>query len=95
MKKEPIMHATHEDELKRLSRIEGQVKGIRRMVEERRYCIDILTQTKAVVSALRRVEESILMNHMRHCLKDAASTGSERLADEKIGEIIELLKKRG
>ncbi len=89
------MHATHEEQKKRINRIEGQIKGIRRMIEEERYCIDILMQTKAVSSALRRVEEGILMNHMRHCLKEAASSGSERIVDEKIGEIIDLLKKRG
>jgi DNA-binding FrmR family transcriptional regulator len=89
------MHATHEEQIKRINRIEGQIKGIRRMIEEQRYCIDILMQTKAVSSALRRVEEGILMSHMRHCLKEAASSGSERTVDERIEEIIDLIKKRG
>lgn len=88
------MHATHEDQLKRLNRIEGQVKGIKRMVEEHRYCMDILIQTKAAVAALRKVEESILQHHMEHCLKDAVESGSEREIDDKILEIMNLLKRR-
>lgn len=88
------MHATHEDQVKRLKRIEGQVNGIRRMVEEHRYCMDILMQTKAAIAGLRRVEESVLQHHMDHCLKEAVESGSGRVVDEKITEIINLLKQR-
>ena len=57
--------------LKRLNRIEGQVRGIARMVEEDRYCIDIVTQIEAVRAALRRVEEDILRDHVAHCVEHA------------------------
>ena len=62
---------------KRLSRIEGQVRGIARMVEEDRYCIDIVTQVAAVRAALRRVEEEILRDHVSHCVEHAISSGNK------------------
>ena len=63
--------------LKRLRRIEGQVGGLSRMVEEDRYCIDIVTQISAVRAALRRAEEEILRDHVAHCVEDAIASGDK------------------
>ena len=63
--------------LKRLSRIEGQVRGLARMVEDDRYCIDVVTQIAAVRAALRRVEEAVLHDHIAHCVEHAIDSGSK------------------
>lgn len=77
--------------LNRLSRIEGQVRGISRMVEDDRYCVDLLTQLQAVRAALTRVESEVLKDHLDHCVMEAM-TGDD-MADRKAkaGELIELL----
>ncbi len=62
---------------KRLSRIEGQVRGLSRMVDEDRYCIDIVTQISAVRAALRRVEEEVLKDHVAHCVEHAIASGNK------------------
>ncbi len=85
---------THEETLNRLSRIAGQVQGIRKMVEEQKYCIDIVTQIQASRSALRSVEMQILKKHMHHCVSDAFSTGSPKDADEKLDELLRVMKKQ-
>ncbi len=61
------MHPDHSDKLNRLNRIEGQVKGIKKMIEEKRYCVDILTQLKAVSAALKKVEHAVLKDHIQGC----------------------------
>ena len=66
--------------LARLKRIEGQARGIQRMVDEEQYCIDILTQISALTSALRNVGLGLLDDHMRHCVRDAALVGGEEAA---------------
>ena len=71
--------------LKRMRRIEGQVRGIQRMVEEEKYCIDILTQVSAVTKALQSVALSLLDDHMAHCLVDAARKGGAE-QEEKLAE---------
>jgi CsoR family transcriptional regulator, copper-sensing transcriptional repressor len=71
--------------LKRLKRIEGQARGISRMVDEEKYCIDILTQISALKSALEVVAVGLLDDHLKHCVVDAARTGGEE-ADRKIKE---------
>ena len=76
---------------KRLNRIEGQVRGLSRMVEEDRYCIDIVTQISAVRAALRRAEEEILRDHVGHCVEHAINSGDKRDQRKKISEIIEVL----
>lgn len=86
--------ATHEETLNRLSRISGQVQGVRRMVEEKKYCIDIVTQIQAVRSALRSVEMQILKKHMHHCVSDAFASGSPKDADEKMDELLRVMKKQ-
>ena len=77
--------------LNRLSRIEGQVRGITRMVEEDRYCIDVLTQVQAVRAALARVESEMLKDHLDHCIEGAIVSGDLEEQRRKAGEIIELL----
>ncbi|QGU05950.1 metal-sensitive transcriptional regulator [Corynebacterium hylobatis] len=76
--------------LARLKRIEGQVRGIHRMVDEEQYCIDILTQVSAVNSALRNVALGLLDDHMRHCVRDAAQSGGEA-ADAKFQEVTDAI----
>jgi DNA-binding FrmR family transcriptional regulator len=77
--------------LRRLSRIEGQVRGIARMVESDRYCIDIVTQISAVRAALRRAEEEILKDHVGHCVEHAIASGDKREQRRKVSELIEVL----
>ncbi len=77
--------------LKRLGRIEGQVRGLARMVEEDRYCIDIVTQISAVRAALRRVEEEILRDHVAHCVEHAIASGDAKEQRQKVAELMEVL----
>jgi CsoR family transcriptional regulator, copper-sensing transcriptional repressor len=81
--------------LKRLSRIEGQVRGLSRMVEEDRYCIDVVTQIAAVRAALRRVEEEVLRDHVGHCVEHAIESGDVKEQRKKIAELIEVLGRSG
>ncbi|WP_315831229.1 metal-sensitive transcriptional regulator [Bradyrhizobium prioriisuperbiae] len=76
---------------KRLSRIEGQVRGLSRMVEEDRYCIDIVTQISAVRAALRRVEEELLKDHVAHCVEYAIASGDKADQRKKIAELMEVV----
>src|SRR5438132_10737887 len=73
---------------KRLTRIEGQVRGLSRMVEEDRYCIDIVTQIAAVRAALRRVEEEILRDHVAHCVEHTIASGNKADQRRKIDEVM-------
>lgn len=73
---------------KRLSRIEGQVRGLSKMVEEDRYCIDIVTQISAVRAALRRVEEEMLKDHVSHCVEHAIASGDKADQRQKIAELM-------
>ena len=77
--------------LRRLGRIEGQVRGLARMVEADRYCIDIVTQISAVRAALRRVEEEILRDHVGHCVEHAISSGNKAEQRRKIAELMDVL----
>ena len=77
--------------LKRLNRIEGQVRGISKMVDENRYCIDVITQISAVQAALRRVEEVILKDHVGHCVEHAIASGNKGEQRKKIAELMEVL----
>ena len=76
---------------RRLNRIEGQVRGLSRMVEEDRYCIDVITQISAVRAALRRAEEEILRDHVNHCIEHAIAIGDKDDQRKKITEIIDAL----
>lgn len=77
--------------LKRLGRIEGQVRGLARMVEEDRYCIDIVTQISAVRAALRRAEEEILRDHVSHCVEAAIVSGNHADQRRKIAELMDVV----
>jgi DNA-binding FrmR family transcriptional regulator len=79
--------------LNRLNRIEGQVRGITRMVEADRYCIDVLTQVRAVKAALSRVETEMLKSHLDHCIESAIVSGDADAQREKAAELIELLER--
>ena len=74
--------------IKRLHRIEGQVRGIERMVEEERYCIDILTQISAVSTALESVSVKLLEDHVRHCMTGAIMAGDTKAAEAKGEELL-------
>ena len=85
---------TKDECLQRLSRIEGQVRGIARMVGEERYCIDILTQIAAVQAALRKVEGELLQNHVSHCVEHAIASGNAEDQRRKVAELMEVLNRR-
>jgi CsoR family transcriptional regulator, copper-sensing transcriptional repressor len=78
---------------KRLHRIEGQVRGIERMVEEDRYCIDILTQIGAVRTALEQVGAKLLEDHVNHCVAGAIASGDEATTGEKTTELLEAVQR--
>lgn len=78
---------------KRLSRIEGQVRGLSKMVEDNRYCIDIVTQISAVRAALRRVEEEILRDHVSHCVEHAIASGDKADQRQKIAELMDVISR--
>ena len=78
---------------KRLNRIEGQVRGLSRMVEEERYCIDIVTQLAAVRAALSRVEDELLQDHVAHCVERAIASGDKVNQRRKITELMEVFSR--
>ena len=84
------MKPRHKDCLNRLSRIEGQVRGVSKMIEEERYCIDLLMQLRAIRAALSKVESEVLKDHADHCIADAVKSGSEKEQREKFSELIDL-----
>jgi DNA-binding FrmR family transcriptional regulator len=88
-------HAEHIDQLKRLRRIEGQVRGLVRMVEEKRYCVEILTQIRAARAALRRVEEGVLREHALHCVAEALRGDDRAARREKVDELLAVLGRFG
>lgn len=77
--------------LTRLKRVEGQVRGVAKMIEEERYCLDVLTQLRAVRAALARVEQELLKDHLNHCIEDAIISGNANEQRKKAAELIELL----
>lgn len=79
--------------LKRLNRIEGQVRGIARMVEEDRYCIDVVTQIAAVRAALRKAEEEVLRDHVAHCVEHAIRSGNAEEQRKKVAELMDVLSR--
>ena len=87
------MKENRDKALTRLKRLEGQVRGVARMVEEDRYCVDILTQTAAIRAALKGVEKLVIDNHARHCIEEAVASGDADEQRVKFLELIELLDK--
>ena len=88
-----MAHATHQDTIPRLKRIEGQVRGIIRMVEEERYCMDILVQLQAIKAALGKVEAEMLKQHAAHCVEDAIRSGDAAEQRQKFTELVDLMGK--
>jgi len=84
-------HPSHKDNLVALRRIEGQVRGVQRMINERKYCIDILNQIYAIKGALGRVEEKILEKHFMNCVTQAVKGTSEKEKQIKLDEILKLV----
>lgn len=82
----------HSLQLTRLSRIKGQVEGIERMVVENRYCPDIVMQIKAIRAALKSLQSSISEDHIRHCVKSAIQSRNPKVVQEKIEEVLYLMK---
>jgi len=79
--------------LTRLNRIEGQVRGLAKMVEDDRYCIDVVTQVQAVIAALKKVESEILKDHISHCVEHAIRSGDKKAQREKIQELVDTLSR--
>ena len=78
---------------KRLNRIEGQVRGLSKMIEEDRYCIDVVTQIASVRAALRRAEEEILRDHVAHCVEHAIASGNKADQRAKIAELMAVIER--
>ena len=88
-------HPDHSAEIKRINRMQGQLEGIKKMIQERRYCIEILNQTKAVSSALHSLEAALLEKHLHHCLSITLSNADHTEDREiKLQELLHLFKKR-
>ncbi len=88
MEPQTHQHPCHKRELPRLNRVIGQLEGVKKMIEEQRYCPDILIQLRAARSAIRAVESSILKTHLQHCV--AQSFNSEEDKEQKLNELKEL-----
>ncbi|MEE9369217.1 MAG: metal-sensitive transcriptional regulator [Pontiella sp.] len=86
---------THPENIARLSRIEGQVKGVKRMIDDGEYCIDIITQIQAARSALQSVSKIILEKHLKHCVTASLEEQNEAGIEEKIEEIMTVIKRMG
>jgi DNA-binding FrmR family transcriptional regulator len=87
------MHADSRALHNRLRRIEGQVRGLQRMVDEDAYCVDILTQVAAVQTALEQVAVNVLDGHVRHCVADAVGGADEAAADAKLDELMAAVRR--
>ena len=86
-------HPDHKKNLAALKRIEGQLRGIHTMVEDRRYCVDILTQLSSVIGAVRRVQDDILERHVSSCVASALKSNSKAEKTKKVNEVVKLLKR--
>ena len=87
------MYPSHENQLVRLKKVEGQIRGIQTMIDERRYCMDIMSQIRAVTGAMRKIESGILASHLQHCVNDAITSNNSKEAAVKIKEIKRLFEK--
>ena len=90
---EPRAAAANAASLSRLKRIEGQVRGVARMIEEERYCVDVLGQLAAIKSAINGVEREVLRTHARTCLADARRAGDADDLRDKVEELLDLLSR--
>ena len=87
------LHPDHSTHLKKLNRVIGQLQGVQRMIENRRYCPDILTQTRAAAAALKAVELKILQSHMESCVQTALKSRNAAGANEMLQEVVDLLQR--
>ena len=85
--------ASHTSQLQRLRRVEGQVRGVIKMIENKRYCMDILQQTRAISAALKAVENNIMKDHMTSCVVTALKSNKKKEQANKIKEVIEVISK--
>ena len=85
--------ASHTSQLQRLRRVEGQVRGVIKMIENKRYCMDILQQTRAISAALKAVENNIMKDHMTSCVATALNSNKKKEQANKIKEVIEVISK--
>ena len=85
--------ASHTNQLQRLRRVEGQIRGVIKMIENKRYCMDILQQTRAISAALRAVENNIMEDHMTSCVVTAMKSNKKNEQANKIKEVIEVISK--
>ena len=83
----------HETQIVRLNRIEGQIRGISKMIQEGRYCVDILTQIRSASNALAKVQENIFKGHLESCVRDSLTGDDHRDREAKINEMLEILSK--
>ena len=88
------LHPDHSSQLVRLRRLRGQLSGIEKMISDRRYCVDILIQFRAVAAALISVEATILENHLKGCVQEVMQSKNEAESTQKISELVKLLSKR-
>lgn len=88
-----MVKTTHREQLVSLNRIEGQIRGIQRMIEQERYCVDILTQLHSIVGAIFSVEDKILKRHLEGCVAHALKGKSSIEKDKKINEVINLIQR--
>lgn len=86
-------YPSHEDQLVALKRIEGQVRGVQKMIEEGRYCVDIMTQLASVGGAISSVRDKILEKHLNGCVREALQGKSAKDKQDKINEVIDVLRK--
>ena len=84
---------THQEQLVFLRKIEGQIRGVQKMIEEKRYCVDIVTQIHSIIGALYRVEDEVFKKHIDGCVVNALKGKSESQKQKKISEIVELISR--
>ena len=90
----PSCHPDHSKELNRIKRMQGQLEGVKKMIEEGRYCPEILIQTSAIAAAIRSLETQILEKHLKHCVTQAFESNDKTESDKKIKELLNLFQRR-
>lgn len=85
------IYPSHDEQLERLNKIEGQIKGVRKMIEERRYCIDIVSQIKAVEAALKQVQLGVVEKHIHHCVTEAVRSENPAHLEQKVEELVKVM----
>lgn len=88
-----MKHPVHDEQLVFLKKIEGQIRGVHKMIEDKRYCVDILTQLHSIIGAILRVENKILQRHLESCFSNALKGKSDAERNKKIEEVIDLITK--